>query len=300
MNIEKFYRDYSIRYVSAGEHKHAREGWINIECPFCTGNAGYHLGFDLNSPKFVCWRCGGHSIPNTIAALLNLNWKEVYPILKQYDSNTQKHAPEKQIKIRRKILKFPEPLISLNSKHRDYLEGRGFDPDWLIEEYDLKGTGPMALLEKLNYKHRIVIPYYWDSKVVSFDTRDITGKAQNKYQACPDDREVIPHKSILYGRPDKWKEVGICVEGSSDVWRFGFNSFAVSGIKYTPAQVRVIANTFKRVPVVFDDDPQAKVQANKLVAELKFRGIDAFRIDIKGDPGAMSQTEANYLVKQLI
>ena len=51
---------------------------------------------------------------------------------------------------------------------------------------------------------------------------------------------------------------------------------------------------------MFDDDPQAKIQANKIVAELKFREVDAFRVDIEGDPGSMKQSDADYLVKQLI
>jgi hypothetical protein len=77
-------------------------------------------------------------------------------------------------------------------------------------------------------------------------------------------------------------------------------SFAVSGIKYTSKQLRLIARLFKRVPVLFDDDPQAIVQANKLIADLKFRGVDAFRVDIKGDPGSLSNKEAAYLRKQLL
>ena len=51
---------------------------------------------------------------------------------------------------------------------------------------------------------------------------------------------------------------------------------------------------------MFDNDPQAKLQATKIVAELRFRGVDAFRVDIKGDPGSMKQEDADYLVKQLI
>lgn len=31
-----------------------------------------------------------------------------------------------------------------------------------------------------------------------------------------------------------------------------------------------------------------------------FRGVDAFRVEIRGDPGSMKQSEADYLVKQLI
>ena len=118
--------------------------------------------------------------------------------------------------------------------------------------------------------------------------------------ACPGDRELIPHKNILYGKQEAWKETGICVEGPTDVWRFGINSFGTSGIKYTPKQVRVISSIFNRVAVCFDDDPQAIIQANKIVAELRFRGVDAFRVDIEGDPGSMKQEDADYLVKQLM
>ncbi len=44
----------------------------------------------------------------------------------------------------------------------------------------------------------------------------------------------------------------------------------------TPAQLRVIAKTFNRVAVVFDDEPQATEQAYRLVEDLKFRNVDAF------------------------
>jgi DNA primase len=180
------------------------------------------------------------------------------------------------------------------------LESRGFDPILLEREWNLLGTGPYSKLDHIDYKHRIIIPFFWDTQQVSFDSRDITGKDAGRYKACPKDRELIPHKEILYGKQSEWKETGICVEGPTDVWRFGTCSFATSGIKYTPKQIRQMAKAFKRIAVVFDDDSQATVQAGKLVAELKFRGVDSFKIAIKGDPGSMSQEEANYLVKQLI
>jgi hypothetical protein len=80
----------------------------------------------------------------------------------------------------------------------------------------------------------------------------------------------------------------------------GTSSFAVSGIKYTNQQIREIFRVFKRVAVMFDNDPQAKLQATKIVAELRFRGVDAFKVDIEGDPGSMKQEDADYLVKQLL
>jgi hypothetical protein len=109
------------------------------------------------------------------------------------------------------------------------------------------------------------------------------------------------HKHILYGKQPYFQETGICTEGITDVWRFGRAAFATFGIKYTTTQVRTIAKTFRRVAVVYDgNESTARTQANRLIAELQFRGVEAFRVDITGDPGSMKQSEADYLVKQLL
>jgi len=135
--------------------------------------------------------------------------------------------------------------------------------------------------------------------MVSFQTRDITGKSDLKYISCPKAREVIQHKHILYGK--NWnRKVGIAVEGVTDVWRLGPAAFAVFGIEFLNQQVRQMAKLFKRVIVLFDDDPQAIRQAAILMEELKFRKVDAAQEIIKGDPGEMSPADADYLVKQHI
>jgi len=63
-------------------------------------------------------------------------------------------------------------------------------------------------------------------------------------------------------------------------------------------QARIIANSFKSVLVLFDNEPQAQLQASKLVAELKFRGVNAKKATVKDDPGNMLQNDADYLIKQ--
>ena len=64
--------------------------------------------------------------------------------------------------------------------------------------------------------------------------------------------------------------------------------------------MRLIAKTFKRIAVIFDDESQAIKQANKLVADLQFRNVDAFRIDIKGDPGSMKDDDVKHLLNQIL
>ena len=180
------------------------------------------------------------------------------------------------------------------------MSDRGFDPDYLEKKYSLLGTGPISSLDKINYKFRIVAPIFWGDKQVSFQGRDITDRHKLKYITCPKDRELVFHKDILYMPWLLLHDLGICVEGITDVWRLGTPAFATFGIEYTRIQVRLISRLYKRVAVVFDDEAQAVIQANKLVGELKFRGVDAWRVSIDGDPGGMSQTDADYLIKTII
>lgn len=299
MDIIQLYQDFSIDHKTEG-HKHCRPGWVNVECPHCEGNAGYHLGYNLESNHYVCWRCGFHSVVPTIALLLRIKDREAYNIVTQYGLllNSYVKPIVNTIKVEHR---WPSGVIPLTDRHKAYLESRNFDPEYLEKKYGLMSSGPISLLDDINYKHRIMIPYIWNYEQVSFDSRDVTGKHSLKYIACPKARETIEHKDILYGNQEKWKSSAVCVEGTTDVWRFGDNSFAVSGIKFTPKQIRLIASSFKRVPVCFDgQEAQAIKQANILVSELKFRGVNSFRVDIEGDPGKMNQSEANYLVKQLI
>jgi len=297
LDIERLYRDFNINYATEG-HKHCRPGWVNTECPFCSGNPGLHLGYDTSLDRFVCWRCGGHAIWSVLLNLLHTDATKLRAILNQYGFITKQE--KKIIKIRLKPFKYPEPFFELEERHKDYLYNRDFDAIQLTRDWSLLATGVYAKLDEIDYKHRIIIPFTWDGRIVSFDSRDITGKASNKYMACPEAREEIGHKKILYGKQDKWKETGICVEGPSDVWRFGVYAFATSGIKYTVFQMRLIAKTFKRVFIIYDNDSQAQRQAKKLQADLKFRKVDCHILTVDDDPGNMDQKEADYLVKQLI
>lgn len=295
MNAEKLFRNYGIIYVTEG-HKHAREGWVNCACPFCTGNPGFHLGWNTEDEYFYCWRCGWHPPARTISALLKIPESEAFVLLQQYGVNKTKI---KKVKISVPF-KTPSGLTELSTMHRKYLEKRNFDPDKITNLWKIQGTGPVSKLDKIDYRFRIFIPYFWNGEMVTFDTRDITNKQTARYKACPETVEKIHRKSILYGNQEHWGEVGICVEGATDVWRLGTNACAVSGIQFTREQVRVLSQTFKHIVIIFDEEPQAQAQAKKLVAELRFRGVFAENVKIKGDPASLSQNEADNLLKSIL
>ena len=296
MDVLRLYQDNDVPFVTEG-HKHTREGWVNVSCPFCTGNFGYHLGWNIHENYFSCFRCGFHSPVKTISALLKISINDTLELIKQYGV-LRSFIKRKQID--KKKFQIPSNIVPLTKEQKSYLKNRNFNPNKIEKLWGVKGTSPTSRLEGYKYRFRLFIPIYWNGELVSFDTRDITNKQEDKYKACPKEFEAVEHKQILYGNQEEWGSTGICVEGKTDVWRFGTSAFGTDGIKFTFAQVRIIANTFKKVAVVYDDDPQAIRQAKKLVAELKFRNVEAYRIPIKGDPAEMSKAQAKNFVNKIL
>jgi len=296
MDVIRLFRDFGVEHLTEG-HKHCRPGWINVPCPYCSGHTGYHLGWNIQDEFWACWRCGWHPPLKTFSLLTNLPEYEIKTMLPAYGINRTLVVQKDIVK---KVFQLPSNTIPIGNNHKRYLSNRGFDWKEIEKTWGIMGTGPLSKLDDIYYKFRIIIPFTWNGETVTFDSRDVTGKQQNKYMACPIERELVEHKKILYGNQEHWTDTGICVEGPTDVWRLGVQACATSGIKYTYAQVKVLAATFKRVAVIYDDETQAQRQAKKLVAELKFRGVDAENIKIKGDPGGLSQMEADKLVKSII
>lgn len=301
-NVEKLLNDFGIPYVSEG-HGHATEDWVNIHCPFCSGNPNYHLGISRTMTGCHCWRCGSHSIVETLHKVLDLPTPEVRRILAKYRHRSfkaRKPGIEPRVSIR--PLRFPSPHFPLNDFGKQYLSKRGFDPDYITKEWGVLQTGPVSFLDGISYNHRILIPIYWGGKTVSFQSRDITGKSDKRYLTCPMKREEIHHKNILYGKQDKLKHSNgiIVVEGVTDVWRLGNNAVATFGTSFKGEQVLELAKLNDKFFIVFDNEPQAQEQAHKLMIKLRTLGKKVYVKKVKSDPGNMNQEEANKFVCSII
>jgi len=300
MSLIDLYSDYGMELAPEG-HKHYRDGWLNIECPHCSGTEGFHLGFNEDGNYFYCWRCGGHSIPYTISKLLSIRFNQAEEIVKQYrikSSSRKQESSNNLIKINKKKFKHPSGIVDLMKAHRKYLEKRKFDPDYLEEAFGIKGTLPTSMLDGIPYSYRVLIPIYWKEKEVSFQCRDYSGKQELKYMACPMERELIHHKDILYSPVEL--DIGIIVEGAIDVWRLRGEASATFGTGFTREQVRVISKKFKRTIILFDPEAQAQANALELQKELQIRGTASYIYkDLETDPGDMSQDDADHLLKEL-
>ena len=181
-DAQKFLEDYSIPISTSG--KNTQPGWINIKCPFCYDNSN-HGGFNIIKGYYNCWQCGHHSLYDVISKLTGENPKQIlYNYSTRYLINkklNKKKAPVEKLKI---------PGSELTKQQRKYLINRNFDPDFLIEKYKIKGTGPTGA-----YSFRIIAPIFYKNKAVSYQSRDTTNKQKLRYKACSKDKEIIHHQN---------------------------------------------------------------------------------------------------------
>ena len=298
MNFIKLLKDHHIEYITEG-NKHCTRGWVNLHCPFCEGSQNYHLGYDLTRDYYTCWRCGYHSTIEVIQKLTGTNKHEAYQILKQYGGKSS--LPKSvHLQIKRKKLKYPYGTDVLQNNHKQYLEKRKFDPDKLQTIWGILGTGPTALLDNINFSHRILAPIYYQNKIVSYQARDITNKSKLKYLTCPKNREEIHHKHILYGLHKCRSKTVILVEGITDVWRLGPGAVACFGIGWKIQQQRLLVKNFQRIVIMFDNDSHAQKQAQALSAELSLKGKEVIQNTVQDDPATLNQKDADHLMRQFL
>ena len=287
-------KDYNIAHTT--EHHHCTTGWVQVNCPFCT-DSDFHLGIPLHDPKIVnCWRCGKHSLFETIKELLHCTGGEAYRILEKYETGI---SPYELVKKRKQAstLVLPPGTGPLNDNHKRYLIKRGFDLEQLVQEWDILGTGPLG-----PYKHRIIIPIHHEGRLVSYTGRDITERSDTRYKTCESGKEVRSHKHCLYGldkvQGNNWVLV---VEGPTDVWRIGPGTVATFGITWVKEQVLLLSR-FKMASILYDPEPYAQEQALKLAVELNWLGVDTEIIQQHGasDPGDMTNEDVKDLKRRLV
>jgi len=297
-DFQSYAYDHGVDLASESG-KHYRPGWIQIACPFCTGNPGFHLGFNTAKGYFNCWRCGWKSVADVVQKLSNCSIYEVEQIVKSYqirpgigvakdDSKQKAKAPS---------CKLPMGTNPMSPRHKKYLAGRGYDPDELSEVWGLLGTGPVG-----PYCHRVVAPVLLDGKLVSYQCRDITGKSAIPYKACSIDQEVVHHKEILYGEDMVYADSIVIVEGIADAWKLGPGAVSTFGIGFTTPQVLRIKRYQYRF-ILYDNDPkrEGQVAAKKLANILMgFDGTTEI-VNLKNvkDPGELDKMDAKQLMDDL-
>lgn len=283
MKIQDILDELRVEYKEAGEHHHTRPGWIQLRvCPFCSSQ-NYHLGYNLQSRYFNCWKCGGHHVLKVLEAL-GIPKRKALSLFPALESTAQPKERERS----RVSLMEPAGRGPFGNNHRLYLLRRGFsmkEVSTLENLWQVEGIGRAA---KLGW--RLYIPITYQGRKVSWTTRAIGERVYQRYVSASAEEEVINHKSLVYGF-DFCSHSIVVTEGPVDAWKVGPGAGALFGTTFTTAQVKLLVSIPRRF-VCFDSSPEAQRKANELANQLScFPGVTENLIIDAKDPGEASRKE---------
>ena len=254
MNYTELLTELGIHYLQEG-HSHCRQGWIQMDCPFCgTGSGKYHLGLNAYHGYFNCWQCGHQNLVETLSLLSDTEPRNIYPLLKGIQKTQYIEIP------RTGKLIFPDGVEDLHFAHKRYLIDRKYNPDEITKLWGVKGIGIAVHLS-----WRLFIPIQLNYQTVSWTTRSI-GDTKTRYISARAEEESINHKHLLYGE-DFAHHAIIIVEGPIDAWRIGPGAVAILGLNVSQEQIARMSVYPLRV-VCFDNTIDAQLRANKLAKTL--------------------------------
>jgi 5S rRNA maturation endonuclease (ribonuclease M5) len=315
MDIEKLYQDYSVKTPDKG-HKHHRDGWVQTECPFCSGDPGYHLGYNVQNNYFNCWRCGHIPVPKAISGILGVSYKKAKELIKEYKGGYGiGNRLKREIKAKKRPYKLPANCHTLAdySVARNYMLQRGFskwDIDRLSIAFNLMRTGVTSVFimngKLVNLKFRILAPIYYNGEMVSWQTRDVANRSALKYITCPKESEKRDHKSIIYMHKEAnyaaLPDYIVLCEGIFDVWKVHLSGFFAGcgfGVDLTIDQIYFLKKNFKRVLLFLDPDRAGIRKGRGLYSQLMFSGVQCTVIEnyTDKDPGDLSTKEIQSILE---
>lgn len=302
-DLESLLDEYGIEYITTG--KNTSKDWVNISCVGvgdCEWDESSTMGIHRSMNRGHCWYCAETYPPYRIAKGLGIPWDEWKELMTEdFQSNTKitkdEILPEDQgIDI---------PGEELHQVHRQYLEGRGYDVDFLIEHYKIKGTLRWADAYELSY--RIIFPLTFEGVPISYLARSYSDDATNKYLCCKPDKELIFHKNKLFNVDKATGDTVIVCEGALDALKLiqaskNFNVIATYGTMVKPKQLQLLRERYNKVFVLFDNEGPAQEVAESIVTYMQSYGKEAVNIKLKeyNDPGELDNEIAKKLVDHLL
>lgn len=286
--IKDILEEHRVPHVGA-DHKHGREGWVQVDCPWCgTGTGKYHLGISLFNGAAACWRCGRK---NTAAVISKIAGIPQGVARKRIDGATMEAAPVRHTG----TLRLPAGRGPLGPAHNAYLAKRGFSPALVADMWGVEGLGHAGKKPGGGpLKWRLFIPIYHFGEIISWTTRAV-GRDRQRYMSAGMEDEALPHKQILYGA-DYASHAIIIHEGPLDVWAVGPGAVATCGTGFTEAQLLAMSMYAVRV-VCFDNEPEAQRRARELANALSVYPGTTHNVQLEtgSDPAEAEAAEIDEL-----
>lgn len=309
-NIQQYLINNKIGYRSSG--KNVSRGEYSICCPFCS-ESKFHCGINPIKQLFHCWICGNKGdIAKLLSKLLGISYIEARTIINPV-SDLKKALEDRDTK-KEEVKEINKPKIfSLPEHTHPFIEDKTniwqeVAIKFLRNKYNL--TWEHILNANLHYcvsgkyRNRIIIPCYFDNKMVSFISRAWDNNANKRYDNCPNEESLINIKKILYNYDNMkiGQKLIIVTEGSFDCMKSGLDrSVAVLGTEITKDQLSLLAKLrAENLIIMFDNDPHL-VSTNKKAQAIvdylsPFSKTRMVKLPHGKDPGDMERNEIDKLI----
>lgn len=275
-------------------------GWVNVQCPFCDDHS-MNGGFSEQDGHYNCWLCGGRSGESALQKLLSCTAQEARNLLKEY-GDVSNMSSERKIALASDISLPSDTFIKIE---RDYLVSRRYDPDKLHLSMGVVGGGLFG-----EWAFRIILPLYYKHRLVSWTGRTILSKKDAdenhipRYKNLAVEKSVINPKDVFFNMDNATKDSVILVEGPFDVLRMKDDCICSFGTTMTPEQIKLLADRYKKVYVMFDNEDAAVAKATHVAENLDSVGIDAYVVNgckdyDKKDSDELTDDEALDVKRQL-
>lgn len=301
------FKDNDVSYTTRG--KNTSPGWVSVKCPYCGNNdPSQHLGINLKSGYYSCWRDNQHkgkNVTDLTSKLLSTSQAQALKLLQAYATSDPDdfNAPQGFVALWQGTVTLPpqfKPIQqnTLTGKFWEYVNGRGYIPtDLFLSEYNL-----MACLVG-DFKGRLIIPVYKDGALVGWQGRAINN-ADIRYKiSSPEVKKCVYNLNL-----SKKRRVLYICEGPFDALMIDFygskhnaTGCCIFGVKPTHDQVLQLANAsryYERVVTLFDND-EAGMQAAYALSDWFNVTIGRLPEGVK-DPGSMSKQQVEEFLQCLM
>lgn len=306
-----FFESIGVEYRTSG--KNVKSGWVNVNCPLCGDDTGFHLGCSPESGGWSCWRARDHKgggPTKLIKILKGCSWDEAKKIAGEdevavqpgsYQDLQRQMRGEAPVEIRPVNL-FPE-FLKVRSQgptkfFHDYLIiKRKFDKEDIpafCQYYSLRAA------TQGDWRGRLILPFLGaDKNIYGWQGRAASPHAELRYLTYPDSTAA---KLILFneGPASEGGKILVITEGPVDAYKVdwygkeeGIRAVATLGTSFLEQQVMRIWNLcpkFEKLVILFD--PDAMGPALNLMAKLSsFDPILGVVPEGVEDPGAMTPAQ---------
>ena len=241
MNILDLLNSNNIPHKQHGEHHHTTNGWIQIDCPYCSPNSSqWRLGINIHHHGANCWVCGPKYLLHALTEC-GINSRDISTL-------EVKRLGKTELVEQKRELIYPKAVCPMAHPHKEYIRSRGLNPLEIQKLWSVSGLGMNP-----QWPWSVFVPIHHHGKVVSWMLRSI-GEAGKRYHFAKKEESLMDVNQILYGE-DYVRDTIIVVEGVFDVWKIGPGACALFGNSFTDAQVYRIRKYPKRI-ICLDRDAQ--------------------------------------------